>query len=468
CDGDAFKLTNSLVKKSLIATTQGARRMMRYRFHEFVRQYTHEKLVEADNERGVRTRHLNYFLQLSSQAELALNGSSQVEWDEHLNKEYDNIRTALDWAEKTNIEAGMFIAGRLWRFWEDFDLREGEDWLASFLENPASNAFPIARAKALFAYGIISHLTLQKPALRKTAEECLAIYSAAGDKQGEIDGLLLLGRFMWISQKFERADELYQQALHMAEELGDKWRMASVFTHLGWMNNKNLLQLTRYWNEAIALSREIGDLRGLIDQLEALGHAEVLHGDFESAQRHLDEAYQLSKKLKSRRGLGKIMRSLSLIETHNSNYKKANLFLDKALNITLELGHRMYYLSNRVYLGHLSVQQENFNQARTVLTETIQEFMKDGIEVWVLLSLEGMADLFARTGQTESATRLIGFTDMARERSSEPREPIFQTNVDKVISAVKEKIDSSIFDLAYDSGREMTLNEAVSFALNEE
>lgn len=466
CDGDSFELTNSLVKKSLIVVNQGSRHMMRYRFHEFVRQYAHEKLVETDNETGIRTRHLNYFLQLSEQAEQALNGSLQLEWNEHLNEERDNIRAALSWADKTNIEAGMFIAGRLWRFWEDFDLREGEHWLTRLLDNPVSNSYPLARAKALFAYGIISHLTLKKPILRKTAEECLAIYQAVGDKQGEIDGLLLLGRFMWMSQKFAKADELYQQALRIAEELDDKWKRAFVLTHLGWRMDKNLTQLTHYWNEAIALSREIGDIRGLIDQLEALGHAEILHGDTESAQRHLDEAFQLSKELKSRRGLGKILRSLSFIEIFNGNYTKARSLLDEALNNAFELGHRMYYLGYRAHLGHLSVKQGNFNEARSILIETMQEYMKAGIEVWVVFSLEGMANLFARTGQHKSAARLIGFADATRERSNEPREPIKQADVNKVILAVKEKIGSSVFEVVYDSGRQMTLDEAVAFVIN--
>jgi tetratricopeptide (TPR) repeat protein len=228
--------------------------------------------------------------------------------------------------------------------------------------------------------------------------------------------------------------------------------------------NKNLHQLTRYWNEAIALSRELGDIRGLIDQLEALGHAEVLHGEIESAQRHLEEALQLSKGLKSRRGFGKILRTLSLLETYKGNYAKARSLLDDAIDNALELGHRMYYLSYRVHLGHLCVRQANFNEARAILVETLQEYMKDGIEIWVVFSLEGMADLFTRTEQHESAARLIGFSDVTRERSDEPREPIRQADVDKVIATVMEKIGSSAFEAAYDSGMRMTLDEAVAFA----
>jgi predicted ATPase/DNA-binding XRE family transcriptional regulator len=465
CDGQVFKLTNALVKKSLIAMVQQSGRMTRYRFHEFVRQYAHEKLVKAGHQADIKARHLEYFLHLSEQAEVSLNGSMQMEWNERLNSERDNIRAALNFAEETNVEAGLSIAGRLWRFWEDYDLLEGEYWLARFLDNPQSVTYPRARAKALFAYGIISHLTLQKPVLRKSAEECLAIYRAVEDKPGEIDGLLLLGRYMWISQNFALADEFYQEALLIADELGDKWKRAFVLTHLAWLT-KNLQQQTRYWSEAIELSRELGDWRGLVDQLEALGQTEVLHGDIASAQGHLNEALKFNKELKPKRGLGKILRTLSFIETYNGNYAKARSLLNDAINNAQELGHQMYYLANRAHLGHLSVRQGNFNEARSIFDETLKEYMKKGIEIWVVFSLEGIAGLFSRTDQHESAARLIGFADARRDSSDEPREPVRQADVDQVITAIVEKIGSSAFEVAYNSGRKMTLDQAVAFALD--
>ncbi len=48
CDGDVFRLTNALVKKSLIVVDQQSGHETRYRFHEIVRQYAHQKLVESD------------------------------------------------------------------------------------------------------------------------------------------------------------------------------------------------------------------------------------------------------------------------------------------------------------------------------------------------------------------------------------------------------------------------------------
>jgi len=48
CDGEILSLTDALVKKSLIVVDQRPGSETRYRFHEIVHQYAHQKLVESD------------------------------------------------------------------------------------------------------------------------------------------------------------------------------------------------------------------------------------------------------------------------------------------------------------------------------------------------------------------------------------------------------------------------------------
>ena len=44
----------------------------RYRRLETIRQYAREKFINIGEEENIRTRHLEYFLQLSQQAEAAI------------------------------------------------------------------------------------------------------------------------------------------------------------------------------------------------------------------------------------------------------------------------------------------------------------------------------------------------------------------------------------------------------------
>jgi tetratricopeptide (TPR) repeat protein len=244
------------------------------------------------NEAKIRTRHLKYYLQLSEQAEPALRGPSQMEWMARLMDEQDNIRAALAWADKTDVEGGLYICGRLRQFWEEYDLREEELWLSKFLKKAESLVYPHARAKALYAYGIILNSTQQFSLLQKVAEECLALYQASGDQSGEIDGLISVAHSMSASYNFTQATELIQQALNLSKSIGDAWRNAFALAELGWLGVDYENQAP-YWNKAIGLFREVGDLRLLEDYLGILGAFEVLNGDLESAQKNLDEAIQL-------------------------------------------------------------------------------------------------------------------------------------------------------------------------------
>jgi tetratricopeptide (TPR) repeat protein len=335
--------------------------------------------------------------------------------------------------------------------------------LKKLLELPESHTYPRARAKALYAYGIIVHLTNQLSLLEKTAQECLRLHRASGDQHGEIDGLILLARFMWASNKIAQASELYQQALDISESLGDVWRKAYVLGHLGWLGQDRAW----YWKETIALLRKQGDLRLLQDILGPVGYFEVLDGDIESAQRNLDEASQLSQASKLKRSMGHVLRALSVIETQKGNFEKAYALLEEDINTTSQLGHRIDYLWNRSLLGRVLVRQGKFTEAYDVFVETTRDFVKDKDDSMVVFTLEGMAELSSATGDPERAARLIGWADTARKKLDDIRPRLEQADIDKIITACLAKMGEVAFSDAYDEGQAMTLDEAVAYALEE-
>jgi predicted ATPase len=127
--GNSRELISTLVKKSFVVVHQQTAQETRYVFHEVIRSYALEKLVEAGEEKTIRDRHLEYFLELSRQFEPALHGIDQNLWLERLFIERDNIRAALEWAARTNVHAGLYLSNRLRMFWENYDLREEARWL---------------------------------------------------------------------------------------------------------------------------------------------------------------------------------------------------------------------------------------------------------------------------------------------------------------------------------------------------
>ena len=127
--GDIVERTSALLKRSFVVVQHQTEPETRYGFHEVVRAYAQEKLVEAGEEETIRDRHLTYVLELLRQLEPALHGVDQDLWLERLFYERDNIRAALGWAAKTNVRAGLYLSERLRTFWESCELREEARWL---------------------------------------------------------------------------------------------------------------------------------------------------------------------------------------------------------------------------------------------------------------------------------------------------------------------------------------------------
>jgi predicted ATPase/DNA-binding SARP family transcriptional activator len=467
CEGNTLNLISALVKKSLIVVDQETGSETRYCFHEIIRQYMRERLMESGEEENIRVRHLQYFLQLSEQAEPALRGPSQTEWYARLNNERDNIRAALEWAYKTDLEAGLYTCGRLGQFWEEYDLREGERWLSKFLETDESHIYPHGRAKALYAYGIILHSTQQYSLLEKVAEECLTLFRESGDRSGEIDGLISVANSKYASNNSTvLVTEITQQALNLSESIGDTWRKAFVLAELGSLGI-GFENQAPYWNKAIVLFREVRDLRLLEDCLGILGTLEVLNGNFESAQKKLDEAIRLRQALKRKGSMSFILNGLSRIEDIKGNFEKAKLLLEEDMAAAKDLGHHMKYFWDRTLLGHVIVHQGKIIEARDIFYETMQEFFNVKEEMGVVFALEGTASIYVRVGKPEHAARLIGWADVTREKLGDKRPLIEQADVDKVIAACIIKMGEAAFSDAYDEGQKMTLDEAVAYALEE-
>jgi tetratricopeptide (TPR) repeat protein len=386
--------------------------------------------------------------------------AQQGEWSAHAHDDRDNLRGALEQASKMDVEAGLYLSGRLQGFWEIFDMREGERWLVGFIQKPGSINYPQAKARALLALGWLLIWNQRFSEVQPIVQECLALYRACAVQQGEADALLLLGFILQLQDDRTSADEYYERSLALARSLGDVRRQARALFRLGY--DRPDVQLA-YWEEAITLSRAVDhpvSLAGLL--YPTARFVLLLTGDIETAQKYVDEAGHLAPSMArfTEAGWAK-----GLIAFRRGDYKKANAHLREVAVFTEEKGDQMSYLWTRAYLGFVALRAGDLIEARQLFTDTAQNFQKDGNTIGVTFALEGVASLYAATRKHERAARLIGWADGVRENIINPRPFVEQADVDRDIAAIMAKIGSSAFEVAYDSGRGMTLAEAVAFAL---
>ena len=464
CEGNTIDFMNALVKKSLIFVSQRNEHETRYRFHEIVRQYAHEKLIAAGEEDRIRARHLKYILKLSENVVPGLHGFQHEEWFPRIIAERDNLRVALEQATKNDIESGLYISSRLVEIWEIIDLREGSDWLARFLQESETEEYPLARAKALRAQGELLLLLHQFRQAHAAATESLALSIACKDQQGEINALITLGiAHGYLGDRAKEA-KVYERALALSRSLNDRWMEAITLYHLGWMPNNHLSKQS--WAEAAFIFRELGAQTSLINVLNQLAWESALNDQVDTAQRYLDEAetlWELNKVGNVGEDLG---HTKSLFAVIRGDYVEARSILEAIARSTRDRGNRMDYLWARTRLGYVALYEGNTDQAREIFIETTRKFHIDKNVIGIVFTLEGVSGLDIATGKPEQASQLIGWADIIRQKIHDTRPRLEQAYIDKVIAACVAKLGEEKFSEFYEEGTRMTLDEAVRYALS--
>jgi predicted ATPase/DNA-binding SARP family transcriptional activator len=469
CDGNVLGLTRSLEKKSLLVVGQEAGHMTRYRLHEIVRQYAREKLAESGEEEIIRTRHLHCFLSLSEQAILGRQGPSQLVWYGRVMEDRDNFRAALELTRQTrDVESGLYLFGRLKYLWMNLDMQEGVRWLNYFLQDPQSNSYGLARARAqaLLTQGELLNDLNRLSEAYKIFQECLALFRACGDISGEIDSLHLLAHELFVLGDRQRSMEIAHQALERSQSQGDLVREGRSLYRLGRYDPDSTRSFT-YLEQAILVSRQAKNWLGLSTCLGTAGERAMHDGNIKLAENYVKEAVLLCRQVNDKFNLCTHLQNYGRIEFAQGEVEKAFVHLRESIEICRERGHRMVYLWSRSHLGYFTLWHGEIAKARDIFSETMQEFLNDKIEIGVVFNVEGMAGLYVAVGKAEYAARLIGWADATRQKISDLRSFFEQADVDKIIAACTIKLGEGAFLDAYDECQNMTLDEAVAYALGE-
>ncbi|MFE6483580.1 BTAD domain-containing putative transcriptional regulator [Streptomyces sp. NPDC057757] len=130
CGPGALDTLGSLVDKSLVVAAPSPDGGMRYRLLETVTEYAGERLEEAGSRASAERAHLTYYRELARTTDPALRGPGQAAAIALLEREYENLRTALRHAvaERDEQEAVCLVLSLHW-YWQMRDQRiEARTW----------------------------------------------------------------------------------------------------------------------------------------------------------------------------------------------------------------------------------------------------------------------------------------------------------------------------------------------------
>ena len=470
CDNlDMLDVLTHLVDKSLVAVDLEHGDEPRYYLLETIRQYAREKLNDSGEGEQVRARHLDYFLTLAQKAEPKLYGANQIEWLQKLENEHENMHAALGWSLQADLTKGQHLAGALWWSWDlSGHPSEGYDWLRKMLmANPKEET--LIRAKLLAGAGWLAGLVGYPKQKEEFAKKSVALYQKLGDRVEIAVPLITLGSIATNHSDYESANQLLTQSLDLFKQAGNKWGTGFVLSVLAFPaeDQKNFEQAQKFYDESLLIFREIGDKDGIAWILYKMGELAKSQGNNTRAMELLEEALQIEKEVRSKPVTSWILSSIGTIMLQQGNYERSRSSFEEALKINRKTGSKRdlaYVLANLGWharlQGDYSKAYSHFYEGLELIKqssddESVAEYL---IDIGVLLGVQGYLEKFARIlGSAEGLFPNIVKTNI----------PFSRTETEQYIKTAFVALGNEAYTAAYEAGKQMSLDEAVAFALKE-
>jgi predicted ATPase/class 3 adenylate cyclase len=428
---EAFDGVSSLLDKSLLRHEEGPNGEPRFVMLETIHEFAREKLEKSAEAEEIKRLHAQYFLTLAEGAYPELKGANQLQWLEKLEAEHDNMRAALTWAlERKEVEVALRLGGALGLFWSVRGYQsEGRRWLEEALAMDGRGS-PVSRAMALAGVGWLALQQGDFDRAKEACEEGLDLLEHEEASEAKIILLACLGSVAWERGEHGQAQQFFEESLALSQEMSDTWLLAHSLSNLALVihSQGDYERATELYEKSIDLFREQGDKQSLAGCLNDLGMVAYSQGDLGRAAQLTEEAVPLSRELGARG------------------------------SVSVELCN----------LGWMALLQDDLGRATDFYRESLSLSWDAGLNPLVQSALEGFACLAGARGEAERAARLWGAAQALHETKGIPRDPDFLAEADARISAVRSGMGEEVWEEAWRKGRAMTLDEAVSYALEEE
>lgn len=229
------------------------------------------------------------------------------------------------------------------------------------------------QASTLFNLGKLSEEVGQPQDALPLYQRAIELWREAGDKVGQATVLNALGGLAVRARQVLRAKEYFEQALPLWREAGDNRGQAITHSNLGFvLENGGAYQpaITAY-EMAIPYWQTLGDRRGEANTRHDIGRLETTLGKIDRAIDQLGEAARLRREAGDERGLSLSLSLLGFLHQTRGETTRARLALEEALVVlrrTPDKGRLAGILNS---LGEIYLSQREMKLARASLEESL-------------------------------------------------------------------------------------------------
>jgi predicted ATPase/predicted Ser/Thr protein kinase len=420
----------SMVDKSLLQQIEQANGESRFAMLQTIREYAREKLEASGEDAATKRAQAAYCLVLAEEAAAAQTGKPSTEdaaARERIALEHDNFRAALEWlTESGDAEWGLRLGTALFRFWESHEyLAEGRDSLAKVLRIPSAAAPTKARARAVFAAGVLA------------------------TEQGD----------------FVAADALMMESLEIGRQLGDIQGVAVTVNARAVLarDQGNVALAHSLFQESLTLWRELGDLQAIARALSNLASVLKMQGEYDMARSLCAECRAIFEGLGDRTGAAWSLNNEGDIARDQGDSVAARALFEQALGIFRELDDRWGIAGTLADLGTLAREEQNCSAALVLFRESLKIFRQLEHKRGIARLLECCACSAAVQQQAARSLRLAGAAAALRQNIGAPLTVAEQVKLETILEPARQALSNTA--TAWLEGWDMPLDRAIEEVL---
>jgi CHAT domain-containing protein/Tfp pilus assembly protein PilF len=278
-------------------------------------------------------------------------------------------------------------------------VREGEVKLLKFNQYKALDCrvvgFMVLFA-LIFPVGVAVSQTSERA--RFFGGELIAQGNTQKQRKEEAIGLIKQGLQFDNQGRYQEALELYEKALVICKEIGDKALLGITLNNIGTVYN-NLGQYQKaldYFQQSLVIRKHLGDKSGESATLNGIGGVYYSLGQYQNALDYYQQSLIIRKHLGDKSGEGAILSNIGLVYDSLGQYQKALDYYQQSLVISQQIGNKAGEGQTLSNIGAVYVNQGQYYRAEKPLFAAI--------EIWdslrTKLSDDKKISLFARQTDT--------------------------------------------------------------------
>src|SRR5579884_649223 len=464
-DEDILETLEALVDQSMLRMQVLERNEIRFWLLQILREYGLELLAQNGELETTQDAFALYYLSWTERIAPLLLGAEQTDWLDRLDRDYENVRTALEWLlehsgqENVRAEQALRLCIALMFFWEvRGHIGEGLAFLERSLAH-SQHVAPSIRAQALHDAGFLALMLDENARAEAFLRQGQLVFRETGDKAGMANILRLQGTLALVKNNYKVARRLLEEALAIFRERGDVHRTIATRDSLAqiaiaqgdYARARSLLE------ENLASYRALGEQYNAAYQLYLLARVNFLsRGELSRVRSMAQESLSLFEEVRNERLAAYARNLLGQILLLEGEDTTASTMFEESLAALKTMGDRSGIAEVLLNLARLAAYQGDTQTAFARCTES-----------WNLLQIIDSKELSAACLETygeiavrdrpQLAARLWGTAATLRAAILAPMPPIYRATYLAAVTAVRNRLGQEAFQHAWSEGHHTPL-----------